>query len=335
MEQKQNQNLEKKDMKQLEKKGKTSWIAIGLLSCLVLVLIVVIAGYLFYRWARRGVVEDLTNQINTNVQVPVNESATLPADAIYKNSRYGFSLIYPVGWWHDQSENGDGVSMSPDVSGSGEFNDSEGIVGVMAYGWKNSSNQTLDQFLSDDEAANNQIYADYKIDKKSNVKLGGLDATRLDESYTVTKNFDKPILMKRISIFYLDDNGGLAIEATCSEDKWVKNSANLERIINSYKLDKTIYDKEVGSSVSGSDTNQIMILARNFVEANAVYGMTFDLNLDKQTDEWARLTAIPTGEQKADEAIVLMKKENGEWVVKDFGTDLSQWYDQTPGGFWD
>lgn len=336
--QKQNQNEVNKIVKLPEKKSKKPWILVGLLSCLVFLLIVGIVIYLVYRVAKKSVVNELTNQTNIDLNVPTNESATLPAFAIYKNQRYGFSLSYPIDWWHDQSENGDGVMMSPEVSGSGEFNDAEGIIGATAYGWRNSSGQTLEEFLSENEAGNNQVLADYKINKQSNVLLGGLDAKRLDERYQAMKELGELyIMMKRISVFHLDNNGGLALIVTCSEDKWIKNSANLERIIDSYKLDKNIYNTEVGVGINGepeSDTNQIMRIARDYVEANAVSGMEFALTLDRQTDEWARLTATPTGEQKADEAIVLLKKENGEWIVKDFGTDLSQWYDKTPGGFW-
>ncbi|MFA6296572.1 MAG: hypothetical protein WC663_04405 [Patescibacteria group bacterium] len=327
---KQNQNVKKQD----EKKKNSPWILVGSLSCLVLILAFGIMIYFVYRISKESV-KKITNNNTAVIENVINESATLPADAIYKNNRYGFSLIYPIGWWHDQSENGDGVMMSPDVNGSGEFNDvADQVAGVVSYGWKNTEGQTIDQFLEQNQAGNSQVFANYKIDKQSDVKLGGLDAKRLDESYQINSETG-PLKMKRISIFHLDDKGGLAIIATCPIDLWTKYSVNMDRIIQSYKLDQNIYNAEVGTSVGTSDTDQIMTLARNFVEANSVSGMTFDLNLDKQTDEWARLTAIATGEQKADDATVLLKKENGVWVVVDFGTDLSQWYGETPGGFWD
>lgn len=328
---KQNQNLEKKDIKQSEKNKNSPWILVGSLSCLVLVLVFGIMIYFVYRISKESV-KKVTNNSNVISENITNESATLPAFAIYKNNRYGFSLSYPIDWWHSQSENSDGVSLSPDVKGMGEFNDvADQIIGAIAYGWKNFEGQTFDQFLEQNQAGNSQIYANYNIDKQRDVKLGGLDAKRLDESYQLDPSSPK---MKRISIFHLDSNGGLGLIVTCPESKFAKNSANLERIIDSYKLDKNIYDQEFGMLNETSDKDQILNVAFNFVVLNSVPEMTFDLRLDQQTDEWARVTAISTGEQKADEATVLLKKENGVWVVKDFGTDLSQWYGETPGGFW-
>lgn len=311
-------------------KKRSPWILVGLLSCFILILIAGIIIYFIYRVFSENGKNEFANEVNSSLNNLANEeNVTLPADAFYKNRIYDFSLSYPLDWWHEQSENGDGVSMSPDVNGLGEFNDKlDQIVGVMAYGWNNIEELSLDQFLLQNEAGNNQIFADYKINKQSNVKLGGLEATRLDESYTVDNQ-----KMKRISIFHLDNKKGLALIVTCPEAEWQKYQVVINNIIQSYRLDEKNYNQD--KNVSGSDTNQIMTVGRNFVEANSISGMTFDLNLDKQTNEWARLTATPIGEQNADEAIVLLKKENGEWVAVDFGTDLSQWYDETPTGFWD
>jgi len=315
--------------KAIENKNRSPWILVGLLSCFILILIAGIIIYFVYRVFSENGKKEFANEVNSSLNNLANqENATLPADAFYKNRIYDFSLSYPLDWWHEQSENGDGVSMSPDVNGLGEFNDKlDQIVGAMAYGWNNTEGLSLDQFLMQNEAGNNQIFADYKIDKQGNVNLGGLDAIRLDESYIVNNQ-----KMRRISIFHLDNRKGLALIATCPEAEWQKYQMVINNIIQSYRLDEKNYNQE--KNVSGSDANQIMTLARDYVEANSISGMTFDLNLDKQTDEWARLTATPAGEQKADEAIVLLKKENGKWMVVDFGTDLSQWHDQTPGGFW-
>ncbi len=323
-----------------QKKKKGPWIIIGVLSCLVLILLVIVGSYLGYRLIRRGIEE---GAVNVEVDQPVNEGATLPAMASYTNSRYGFSFSYPVNWWWYESENGDGAYMSPDVNNLDEFNDSQTIISWTAYGWRNSGSQTMDEFLVENEVGNSQVFADYTVEKISDTTLGGLSAKRLDETYTgVDQNgVSETEAMKRIAIYHVDDNGGLGLIITCPEDKWEQKQVMIEKMIDSYKLNESVYEQEVLGSdevigdSEGFESEEMLTVAREVVEGNSSIN-DFSLEIDNQVGDWALVTATPSNPQEADPLALLMFKENGAWTVWDFGTGTKEiWMDYAPVELWE
>ena len=323
-----------------QKKKKGPWIIAGVLSCAVFILLVIVGVYVGYRLLKRGVEEGITN---LEVNQLVNEGATLPAMARYTNSRYGFSFSYPVGWWWFESENGDGVYMSPDVNDLDEFNKSETIISLTAYGWRNLGSQNMDEFLAENEVGNSQVFADYKIVEITDTVLGGLSAKRLDETYTGIDQdgVSETKKMDRTAIYHIDDNGGLGLIITCPKDMWEQKKILITKMIDSYKLDKSVYNQEVFGSdevigdSEGFESEQMMKEARSVVENNSAIS-DFNLVVDSQEGDWVLITATPINLQEADSLSLLMYKENGVWTVWDFGTGMKEiWKEHTPAELWE
>jgi hypothetical protein len=86
-----------------------------------------------------------------------------------------------------------------------------------------------------------------------------------------------------------------------------------------------------GSSVD-ADYQQMLKAARNYVKANSVPGIIFDLKVIKQVNNYALLEAIPRGKwaKQAEPAGVILKKIGNRWVPQTMGTDLSDWQRKVP-----
>ena len=87
----------------------------------------------------------------------------------------------------------------------------------------------------------------------------------------------------------------------------------------------------VGSAGAAEDS-QMMAAARSYVKAHSAPGITFDLKLRKQVNNYALLEVVPTGKwaQKAESAGLIVKKSGGQWVPQTLGTDLSDWERKVP-----
>jgi len=84
--------------------------------------------------------------------------------------------------------------------------------------------------------------------------------------------------------------------------------------------------------LSEADYQQMLAVARNYVQANSAPGITFELKLIKQVKDYALLKVAPTGKwaQQADPAGVILQKIGGAWAPQDLGTDLSDWEQKVP-----
>ena len=85
-------------------------------------------------------------------------------------------------------------------------------------------------------------------------------------------------------------------------------------------------------SAGAAADNQMMAAARSYVEAHSVPGITFELKLLKQVDNYALLEATPQGKwaNQAEPAGVILQKIGGTWVPQAMGTDLSTWESRVP-----
>lgn len=81
-----------------------------------------------------------------------------------------------------------------------------------------------------------------------------------------------------------------------------------------------------------ADYQQMLKAARNYVKANSVPGITFDLKLIKQVKNYALLEVIPRGKwaKQAEPAGVILKKIGNQWVPQTMGTDFSDWERKVP-----
>jgi len=91
----------------------------------------------------------------------------------------------------------------------------------------------------------------------------------------------------------------------------------------------------MAESSADSDYRQMLEAARKYVKVNSVPGITFDLKLIKQVDNYALLEVIPKGKwsNKAEPAAVILKKIDNRWVPQTMGTDLSDWERKVPDLF--
>lgn len=91
-----------------------------------------------------------------------------------------------------------------------------------------------------------------------------------------------------------------------------------------------------GAGMTGSpgdaDYHPMMAAARNYVKAHSATGITFDLKIIKQVNNYALLEVIPTGQwaNKVEPAGVILKKMGGKWVPQTMGTDFSDWEKKVP-----
>lgn len=85
-------------------------------------------------------------------------------------------------------------------------------------------------------------------------------------------------------------------------------------------------------SSADSDYRQMLEAARKYVKANSAPGITFDLKLIKQVNNYALLEVIPQGKwaKKVEPAGVILKKISNKWVPQTLGTDLSDWERKVP-----
>ena len=79
----------------------------------------------------------------------------------------------------------------------------------------------------------------------------------------------------------------------------------------------------------------VLAAARSFVKANSVPGITFDLKVIKQVDDYALLEVTPNGKWvgKAEPAAMILKKTEGKWTTMFMGTDITPWRQMVPDLF--
>jgi len=89
---------------------------------------------------------------------------------------------------------------------------------------------------------------------------------------------------------------------------------------------------EAANSAGEADHQQMLAVARNYVKANSAPGITFDIKLVKQVEDYALLKVAPTGKwaDQTDPAGVILQKIGGKWVPQTLGTDLSDWEQKVP-----
>jgi hypothetical protein len=80
---------------------------------------------------------------------------------------------------------------------------------------------------------------------------------------------------------------------------------------------------------------QMLAAARSFVKANSVPGLTFDLKVLKQVNDFVLLRVTPNGKwvDKTDPAAMILNKAEGKWTVMFFGTDATPWKQMVPDLF--
>ena len=88
-------------------------------------------------------------------------------------------------------------------------------------------------------------------------------------------------------------------------------------------------------SAGGTIDQQMLAAARSFVKANSVPGITFDLKVIKQVDDYALLEVTPNGKWvgKAEPAGMILKKTEGKWTTMFMGTDITPWRQMVPDLF--
>jgi hypothetical protein len=79
------------------------------------------------------------------------------------------------------------------------------------------------------------------------------------------------------------------------------------------------------SKISDNDFNQMVGPARDYVKANSVSGITFELESLKIINNCAVLISKPTGAwaNRTDNVWVILEKVGGKWVPQTMGTNFS------------
>lgn len=110
--------------------SKTVLIIVATILGILLVggTIVGVGGYWLYKIGTKGQTPAPTSQTGT-----VTDS-WLP----YQNSRFGFSLKYPQTFTKQESQNGDGITLTSTTP----------AITIRAYGSNNALNQSLDEYLN-------------------------------------------------------------------------------------------------------------------------------------------------------------------------------------------
>ena len=80
----------------------------------------------------------------------------------------------------------------------------------------------------------------------------------------------------------------------------------------------------IGTGMAGASDNQMLAAASNYVKANSVAGLTFDLKLLKQVNNYALLQVTPNGKWagQLDTVQVIVQKINGQWVGQNMGSSF-------------
>lgn len=107
--------------------SKTILIIAGVILGILLIggIIVGVGGYWLYR---------IGTTVSPTPQVTKSQSSWIS----YPNSRYGFSLKYPQTFTKQESQNGDGITLTL----------SSPAITLRAYGSPNSSNETINEYLN-------------------------------------------------------------------------------------------------------------------------------------------------------------------------------------------
>ena len=111
-----------------ENKSKTIWIIVAVVLGILIIggILVVWGGYYLYKV---GTAETSPSP-TTNIQTGTMSS--------YENARYGFSMKYPSTFSAQESQNGDGVTLTS----------SSPAITIRAYGSMNALSQNLDEYLN-------------------------------------------------------------------------------------------------------------------------------------------------------------------------------------------
>jgi len=123
--------------------------------------------------------------------------------------------------------------------------------------------------------------------------------------------------------------------------KTAKNIPFMEEIIEMTQIEKFIQQEDETGALE-IDANeryatekireraQMFDAAREYIKRYSAEGMEIELSIIKQVDKWALLQAVPITIE-TDIAAVVMEQVSGIWIVREFGTLLSQkWGDKIP-----
>jgi hypothetical protein len=82
-----------------------------------------------------------------------------------------------------------------------------------------------------------------------------------------------------------------------------------------------------GAEATASENGEILAATRAYVDAQGG-GVKYDLELLKRAGNWAFVSVLP--KENIEGAGVILEKVNGKWIVRDMGTDLSDWDKKAP-----
>ena len=77
-------------------------------------------------------------------------------------------------------------------------------------------------------------------------------------------------------------------------------------------------------AAKGSDSTQILSTTKAYVNATST-ASKYKLEIFKKTKEWAIVSVIPVPEGRYEGAGVVLEKVDNKWIVRDMGTDLSEY----------
>lgn len=77
-------------------------------------------------------------------------------------------------------------------------------------------------------------------------------------------------------------------------------------------------------AAENSDSIQILSTVKNYVDATST-ASDYKLEIFKHTKGWAIVSVIPVPEGSYEGAGVVLEKVDGKWIVRDMGTDLSDY----------
>ena len=137
--------------------SKTILIIVAVIAGILLIAGIIGGFSLFYLYkigASQSPTPTQTKSSATSQRVP------------YQNSRYGFALEYPQTFSKQESQNGDGVTLTS----------SSPAITIRAYGSPNSQSQTLDEYLNTVRTNLFQEVGNAEEIAATNATLGGLPA---------------------------------------------------------------------------------------------------------------------------------------------------------------
>ena len=197
-----------------ENKSKTIWIIVAVVLG-ILIIGGLIFGFGFYYLYKIGTVQTSPSP-TTNIQ-----TGTLSS---YENARYGFSMKYPSTFSAQESQNGDGVTLTS----------SSPAITIRAYGSMNALSQTLDDYLNwvrdnlfKESAGAEEIAA-------SDTKLGDIAAQERQWKYTNSVDGSETIMDQ---VTALKGDTFYTVQMVIAYSDYSQYSPMFDEILQSYKFE--------------------------------------------------------------------------------------------------